>query len=543
MDAETGLVYFQARYYDPQLGRFITQDPYEGDWNTPLSLHHYLYAYANPTVYVDLNGYQNTRPNCFSQNPDDCMSAEAKQQRTAHRDVYDREERAKGSKRFRDSVGNNFDEVQRDSTIDSDLTKESSEGGIDVETMTPGQIQSRKMNRIGVEFGEIGGAILEAAGPDRYSFAGGMAAKYGARVAKAGGKFVLEGAKDGLRLINKGAKERRIEQQALKAEQRLAAKEAEHAAMPRQAAEGSPRRSPCKSCFVAGTLVSVQGGFKSIEDVREGDLVLSKSDVTGELAYKPVLKLILTQNKGVFDLTLRSATGESETLTVTDNHPFWVLNKGRFIEGSEASGWVESGKLKLGMLVQSNDGTGLDVVSLVDLHRSPETYNLTVDDFHSYFVGHLRAWVHNVDCIETWDAEGGRPAAEVATTRRLKYWEEPRVVGVDRVGYRKVYSRNDLFDPYHSVDGMTNIQRMKKGRPPIGYDGEKVNLHHLTQDEPGALAEVGGKLHSDNTKILHGLTEPGKSFRYSVDGKTTDAEKAFNNFRYWYWTERAKGFK
>ncbi len=57
MDAETGLVYFQARYYDPQLGRFITQDPYEGDWNTPLSLHHYLYAYANPTVYVDLSGY------------------------------------------------------------------------------------------------------------------------------------------------------------------------------------------------------------------------------------------------------------------------------------------------------------------------------------------------------------------------------------------------------------------------------------------------------------------------------------------------------
>ncbi|WP_373922102.1 RHS repeat-associated core domain-containing protein [Duganella sp. Root336D2] len=58
MDAETGLIYFQARYYDPQLGRFITQDPYEGEWRTPLSLHHYLYAYGNPTVYVDLNGYE-----------------------------------------------------------------------------------------------------------------------------------------------------------------------------------------------------------------------------------------------------------------------------------------------------------------------------------------------------------------------------------------------------------------------------------------------------------------------------------------------------
>nr|WP_315484266.1 RHS repeat-associated core domain-containing protein [uncultured Undibacterium sp.] len=58
MDQETGLIYFQARYYDPQTGRFITQDPYEGDWNTPLFLHHYLYAYGNPTVYVDLDGYK-----------------------------------------------------------------------------------------------------------------------------------------------------------------------------------------------------------------------------------------------------------------------------------------------------------------------------------------------------------------------------------------------------------------------------------------------------------------------------------------------------
>ncbi|MCG7964041.1 MAG: hypothetical protein N0E54_15180, partial [Candidatus Thiodiazotropha taylori] len=56
-DEETGLYYFKARFYDPQLGRFISQDAYLGEANTPPSLHRYLYAYANPTVYVDLNGY------------------------------------------------------------------------------------------------------------------------------------------------------------------------------------------------------------------------------------------------------------------------------------------------------------------------------------------------------------------------------------------------------------------------------------------------------------------------------------------------------
>ncbi len=32
-DAETGLVYMRARYYDPNVGRFESEDP-EGDGNT-----------------------------------------------------------------------------------------------------------------------------------------------------------------------------------------------------------------------------------------------------------------------------------------------------------------------------------------------------------------------------------------------------------------------------------------------------------------------------------------------------------------------------
>ena len=83
---------------------------------------------------------------------------------------------------------------------------------------------------------------------------------------------------------------------------------------------------------------------------------------------------------------------------------------------------------------------------------------------------------------------------------------------------------------------------MRKGRPPVGYDGKPVNLHHLTQNEPGAIAEVGGIFHSQHTKTLHGLTEKGRSFRYSKSGKTTEAEKAFNRWKYQYWQNRGTGF-
>jgi RHS repeat-associated protein len=56
-DEKTGLIYFGARYYDPDTARFMTEDSYLGEKGTPPSLNRYLYAYSNPTVYIDLEGY------------------------------------------------------------------------------------------------------------------------------------------------------------------------------------------------------------------------------------------------------------------------------------------------------------------------------------------------------------------------------------------------------------------------------------------------------------------------------------------------------
>jgi RHS repeat-associated protein len=55
-DGETGLYYAQARFYDPELGRFLSEDPQDGKAQTPPSLHRYLYAYANPAVFWDPRG-------------------------------------------------------------------------------------------------------------------------------------------------------------------------------------------------------------------------------------------------------------------------------------------------------------------------------------------------------------------------------------------------------------------------------------------------------------------------------------------------------
>ena len=58
-DDETGLYYAKARYYDPELGLWLTEDPFQGQLDTPPSLHRYLYAYQNPTVWWDSHGRTN----------------------------------------------------------------------------------------------------------------------------------------------------------------------------------------------------------------------------------------------------------------------------------------------------------------------------------------------------------------------------------------------------------------------------------------------------------------------------------------------------
>lgn len=56
-DSATGLYYFGARYYDPSIGRFVTQDSQRGNMNDPMTMNLYIYARDNPERYVDPTGH------------------------------------------------------------------------------------------------------------------------------------------------------------------------------------------------------------------------------------------------------------------------------------------------------------------------------------------------------------------------------------------------------------------------------------------------------------------------------------------------------
>ncbi len=55
-DSASNLYYMRARYYDPELGRFISRDPVKGDLNNPQSLHPYVYSFNNPVNFSDPSG-------------------------------------------------------------------------------------------------------------------------------------------------------------------------------------------------------------------------------------------------------------------------------------------------------------------------------------------------------------------------------------------------------------------------------------------------------------------------------------------------------
>ena len=52
-DEYLGLSYAQQRWYEPRMGRFLSEDPLFGDPGMPASLHAWGYANGNPLTYTD----------------------------------------------------------------------------------------------------------------------------------------------------------------------------------------------------------------------------------------------------------------------------------------------------------------------------------------------------------------------------------------------------------------------------------------------------------------------------------------------------------
>jgi RHS repeat-associated protein len=136
-------------------------------------------------------------------------------------------------------------------------------------------------------------------------------------------------------------------------------------------------------CFLAGTAVATPQGPRAIESIVPGDLVLSRDEATGETAARRVVDTTMTLDRDVVALHL-SAGGGDERLFVTASHPFHV----------SGTGWVAAADLEPGMRVGGLHEES-EVLGVEPYPGRHTVFNLEVETTHNYFAGRLGAWAHN----------------------------------------------------------------------------------------------------------------------------------------------------
>ncbi len=161
--------------------------------------------------------------------------------------------------------------------------------------------------------------------------------------------------------------------------------------------------------FAEATPVTTSDGLKPIGELKIGDRVLARDEKTGAYAFEPITQVFRHRDPVEAHLTLEDpATGATEVIETTPNHPFHVPGRG----------FVEAAALKAGdpvsralsdepistsgvaqLIADRSDLSDVLRVKTLTFENQPFwAYNLEVSKDHTFFVGATRAWVHNGPC-------------------------------------------------------------------------------------------------------------------------------------------------
>ncbi len=138
-------------------------------------------------------------------------------------------------------------------------------------------------------------------------------------------------------------------------------------------------------------MVKTADGYKAIARIRTGDRVFAKDEASGKTGYKPVTARYGNPYQETVYIEISDGIGNNQTLISNRIHPFYSQGK-----------WIQAGRLKKGDTLLSESGAKQTVQNITLKQQPLKAYNLTVADWHTYFVKGNQAetegvWVHN-DC-------------------------------------------------------------------------------------------------------------------------------------------------
>ncbi|WP_135555998.1 polymorphic toxin-type HINT domain-containing protein [Paenibacillus cymbidii] len=270
MTDNNGLYFMRARYYNPEIKRFINRDVVLGSIIGGQTLNRYAYVNGNPISYVDPFGLARDGDAIKSGNEPEQGGVEA----PTWEDINQTQQEAP-----EELIENEDVSVEDEEQSNIDEMLDYVQLGLDLAGFIPvgGAVADGLNALISLGRGDKTGAALSAIAA--VPLVGDFAAV---------GKFFRKAVK--------------LEKTAAKETEKLIA--------------------AC-NCFVAGTKVLTDEGEKNIEDIEVGDKVLSKNEETGEQAYKEVTHLYRNDKEIIYEMTVGD-----QVIETTDNHPFWVESEG-----------------------------------------------------------------------------------------------------------------------------------------------------------------------------------------------------------------------
>jgi len=188
-------------------------------------------------------------------------------------------------------------------------------------------------------------------------------------------------------------------------------------------------------------------------------MVWAWDEETGEVGLKRVLD---TYENETYELVHVCVNGEE--IVTTPAHPFY----------SPVKGWIQAVHLRAGDILVLVNGEYVVVEKVQhEILESPvKVYNFHVEDYHTYYVTEHGVLVHN-SCAHK--------SSSWRTTKK-NYWKDQAAKGGN--------------DTWYEITA-DNLNLMRQGKAPIGWDGERVVLHHVTgiANSMDNIVEIGASAH------------------------------------------------
>ncbi len=194
------------------------------------------------------------------------------------------------------------------------------------------------------------------------------------------------------------------------------------------------------ACFIAGTVIATVDGFVQIENIKNGDIVLSTDVDTMRVRYMQVLDTYIRKVDKLVHLTINN-----ETLITTVDHPFYV----------NGQGFIRAEALCIGSQLMDVQGNICCVEQIFHEELCDEkrtVYNFQVDDYHTYHVGHQKILVHNAGAeygnghYENNPSENPKVLADAEEDPNAVYGYRPRSDGSLKKFANKDWSDSQLVE-------------------------------------------------------------------------------------------------